>query len=343
MGNKISDEIQMLISALGNYNNGLEVSRLLLGYLNPDSITEQTIIAALENERDGGHLVRMLYGRRSGVIFSETALATAVRVHHSDVVRFILEHSECVRISEEILTAAICKRLPGGDKTNIVDITLFHDPDIQVRESTVIDTIHYSRYESPKILELFCKHDKSLFCTEDVIMAAVTSLYPENLEIILQQDRSLKISSSMIMMAMKAFGGAAQLSVMLHHDHTLVIEEEHLIAAASSRDNPGLIFELLQTRGKLGIADPASESLSIGTVKRRKVSHQPPSRISEGIIDAALSNPEDTARRPLLRLFLEWGTITESDYRTRMSYPIARSDPASTVTSPSVSETSSDL
>ena len=333
---------EMLISALGNDNNGLEVSRLLLGYLNPDSITEQAIIAALEN-RKGGHLVRMLYSRRSGLIFSEAALATAVREHDSDVVKFILENSECVRISEKILTGAICKRPTGNDKVKIVDILLLHDPHIQVRESTVIDAIHSSGYESPKILELFCKHDKSLFCTEDVIIAAVTSLKPEILEFILQQDPSTKISSAMIMMAVKAFRGAAQLSVMLHHDPTLVIEEEHLIAAASSGDDPSLIFELLQTRGKLDIADPANESLSIGTVKRRKVSHQLPSRISGGVIDAALSNPEDTARRPLLRLFVEWGIITESDYRTGMSYPTARSDPPSTVTLPSISELFPDL
>ena len=339
--NVSTDEI--LISALGNYDHGLEVSRLVLGNLDPDSISEQTIIAALENHKVGGDLVRLLHSRRSDLIFSEAVLTVAVKREFSpDVVEFILANYESITISEMVFTAAICTRNREDRSGTTIELLLLHDPDIEVRESTVIKAIR-SDYRPRSILTTFCKHNKSLFCTEDVITAAVTSSKHETLEIILQQDRSTKISSTMIMMAMKATEGAAKISVMLHHDHTLVIEEEHLIAAALNSDQPSLIFEILQARGKLDIANPASESLSIGTAKRRKVSHELPSRISNGIIDAALSNPDEEARRPLLRLFLEWGIITENDYRTGISYPINRSHPTSTVTSPSVSETSSDL
>lgn len=306
---------EMLISALGNEYNGLEVTRLLLGYLDPDSITEQAIIAALRHRTSGGDLVRLLHSRRSGLIFSKAALAVAVKEQSPNVVKFILEESECVKICEEILVEALRNRV--WDNPETLDILLLHDPDIRVRESTIIDAIHVSG--KPEILEMFCKHNKSLFGTEDVIRAALTCSRPEVLEIVLQQGCNTKVSSSMIMKAMKAPRGAAKISVMLHHDHTLVIEEEHLIAAASSRDNPSLIFELLQTRGKLDIANPASESLS--TAKRRKVSHKPPPRISSGVLNAALFNPSEQARGPLLRLFLNWGLIIETDYTKSMSNP----------------------
>ena len=330
---------EMLISALRNYENGLEVSRLLLGHLNPDSITEQAIIAAMENRQYGDQLVRMLYGRRTGLMFSEAALAVAVRVQDSDVVKFILERSECVRIPPKILTEAI-RNPPRTEE--IVDILLLHDPDVQVRESTVIDAIH-SGYATLEILKLFCKHNKPLFYTENVIIAALSSPEPKVLEIILQQNRSTKISSSMIMTAMKEFRGAAKLSFMLHHDPTLAMEEEHLIAAASSSEDPNLIFELLHTRGKVDIADPDSESLSTGTAKRRKVSHKPPLRLSTRVLEAALCNTSEQARGMLLRLFLKWGIITEDDYFNRMSNRYIRSHLKPMERLPSISELFPDL
>ena len=345
---------KMLISALGNIYHGLEVSRLLLGYLNPDSISEQAFIAALENPlngvmpcaqngaRNGADLVGLLYSRRNGLIFSEVALAVAVERKSPDVVSFVLEHSECVRISEEILTRTILNPWPDN-APEIVDVLLLHDPDIEVQESIVIEVIHNSK--SPGlVLTMFRKHNKSLFCTEDVIIAAVHSCSESNvLEIILQQDRSIKISSTIIMAAMRAQIAAAQISVMLHHDHTIVIKDEHLIAAALNSYHPSLIFELLQTRGKLHTANSANESLSTGTAKRRKVTHKPPLRISIGVLNAVLSNPEERARGPLLRLFLKWGIITEMDYTNGMSKPSNSSYRPATVTLPSIPELFPDL
>ena len=335
---------EMLISALRNQVNGPEVSRLLLGYLNPDSITEQAIIAALENQNHGGQLFRMLYGRRSGLKFSEAVLTAAVKGPNSpDVVELILANYECVTISEVVFTAAICHPNPQDLSGRIIDLLLLHDPDIEVRESTIIEAIRGSGSPSA-VLTMFYKHKKPLFCTEDVIIAALSSTDSEVLKIILQQDPSTNISSSMIMMAMTNFhNDKAQVHSMLCHDPTIVIEEEHLIAAASSSFDPSLIFELLQKRGKLYIANPASESLRASTAKRRKVSHNPPLRISTGVLNAALSNPMEEARGLLLRLFLRWGIITETEYTNWMSKPSNPSHPLSTVTLPSSSEISSDL
>ena len=175
-----------MISALGNDYNSLEVLRLLLGYLNPNSITEQAIIAALKHRRNGGDLVRLLHSRRSGLIFSKAALAVAVKEQAPNIVKFILEESKYVKISKEILTEAF--RNPWQDNTpQIIKILLLHDPDIQVRESTVIHAIRSSFLGRPtKILEMFCKHNKSLFYTEDIIIAAISSRRePDVLEIIL--------------------------------------------------------------------------------------------------------------------------------------------------------------
>ena len=305
----------MLIPALGNKNHCLQVSRLLLGYLNPDAITEQVIIAALKNLRDGGDLVRLLFSRRSGLIFSEAVLAIAIRLHEPDVVQYILENFECVNIPNQFLAGSFSD-YPRDNAAAIIDILLRHDPDIQVRESTVIKVIRHS-WSPRSILTMFCKHNKSFFRTEGVIKAAVGAVDSGILEIILQQDRSTKISSSMITMAIKSLCGETKLSMMLDHDPTLVIEEKHLIAAASSGDN--LIFELLQTRGKLDIANPADESLS--TAKRRKVSQKPPLRISTRVLKAAFANTEEPAQDPLLQLFQKWGIITENDYANRMSNP----------------------
>ncbi len=57
----------------------------------------------------------------------------------------------------------------------------------------------------------------------------------------------MAMQRSMVMFAMRAHRGAALISVMLNHDHTLVMEEEHLIAAASDCYDPYSIFAFLQT------------------------------------------------------------------------------------------------
>ena len=201
---------EMLISALANCVYGLEVSRLVLGYLNPDSISEQIIIAALGNYNWGGDLVRLLHSRRSGLVFSEAVLLDAVKTQTSNVVELILANYEWATISETVFTAAISKYSRDSLGRN-AELLLLHDPDMEVREPTVIKAIRDS--SSPcDILTTLCKHKKYLFCTEDVVMAAVTCHQPQVLEIILQHDRSTKISSSMIMMAMKSEIGVPLIS-----------------------------------------------------------------------------------------------------------------------------------
>lgn len=308
---------EMLDSALSNWKNGEEVTRLLLGYLNPDHINEQAIITALENFHWGGQLVRLLYSRRSSLTFSGAALAVAVRLQRSNVVEFILERCECVRITEKLLIAATTNFL-SNETPKTVNLLLSHDPDVCVQESTVIAAIQYG-VQVVEIMDVFCKHGKPLLCTQNVVAAAAKhEKGPRILDTILQQDRDAKISSSMVTMAMRAERGAALISVMLHHDHTIGIEEEHLIAAASSRYDPSLIFAFLQSKGKVDDADTASDIFNAGPAKRRRVAHKQSPRISTNVINAAFSNSNKGARRQLLILFLEWGIITKTEYENRI-------------------------
>lgn len=307
----------MLKAALSNRFHGVEVTRLLLGHLNPDHINEEAIFAALGNFDCGCDLIILLHSRWSSLTFSEAALAVAVRCQPIETVKFVLERCECARVTEEILTAAASTyyiaRAP-----KIIDLLLLHDPGIRVQEFTVIAAIQRP-YQVLKILDTFCRHGKSLFCTENIVAAAAMSdIGPKALEIILKQDRGARISSSMIMMAMQAERGAALISVLLNHDQSLIITEEHLIAAASNRDDPSLIFAFLQTKGKLRNPDIHCEVLSTGPAKRLRVSRISSPRISPGVIKTALSNPKKGARRLLLELFVEWGVITELDLNDAM-------------------------
>lgn len=308
-GNTSVDE--MLESALSNDPNGEEVTRLLLGYLNPDQINEQAIIAAVSNEDLGGDLIRLLHSRWSSLTFSEAALTVAVRWLRSDDIEFILERCEVVRVTEEMLTGA-ARQAAGAQDT--INLLLLHDPDISVQGSTVIAAIE-DPYQAVEILEMFCRHRKSLPCTESIIAATVNCVEgPKALKIVLEENRGALISSSMIMMAMQAKRGALLIPVMLDHDHTIVMNEEHLIAAASNRYDPSTIFEFLQTKGKLANTNLASEVLNTGAAKRRRISHKSSPRISRNVINAAFSNPSGVAKHRLLTLFLRWGIITETDY-----------------------------
>lgn len=313
-GNTNADE--MMCSALNNFTYGGEVTRLLLGHLNPDRISEQAIIAALRNDSFGGSLIRLLHNRWGSLPYCEAALAVAVRYQNLEIVKLVLEGCEDVKVTEKTLTAAIANL---GMALPVLELLLFHDPDIPIQDSTVIRAIH-NDFEGPDILHAFCSHGKPLRCTELIVMvAAKAEKGLDCLEIILQQDRGLRISYSMVMKAMRAERGAALISVMLRHDRTIDISEEHLIAAASNCYDPSTIFAFLQTEGKLGNTNPLSEFLNSGSAKRFRVSPRFLPRISFKVINAAFSNPKEGLRLKLLELFLEWDVITAADYNNRMN------------------------
>ena len=52
------------------------------------------------------------------------------------------------------------------------------------------------------------------------------------------------------MIAIRAERGAALISVMLHLNHAMFIEEEHSVAAASNPYDPSTRFALLETKVK---------------------------------------------------------------------------------------------
>lgn len=305
----------MTCSALENIEDGEEVTRLLLGHLNPNRISEQAIIAALGNGSCGGFLITVLHNRWDSLPYYEAALPVAVHYQLPEIVELVLEGFEDVRVTEKTLTEAITN---FGCAVPILELLLFHDPDIRIQESTVIRAIH-NELEGPDILHAFCRHGKPLLCTELIVTAAAKAKSgPDSLEIVLQQDRGARVSYSMVMEAMRAECGAALISVMLRHDHTIDINEEHLIAAASNCYDPSTMFAFLQTKGKLGNTIPVSEFLNSGPAKRLRVSPRSLPRISTKVINAAISNPREGLRLKLLELFLEWGVITAADYDNRM-------------------------
>lgn len=313
-GNTNADE--MVCSALDNLEHGEEVTRLLLGHLNPDRISEQAIIAALGNDSCGGSLIRLLHNRWDSLPYCEAALAVAVCYQHPEIVKLVLEACEDVKVTEETLIAAIAN--PETALPNL-ELLLFQDPDIPIQESTVIRAIH-DELEGPDILHAFCRHGKPLLCTELIVTAAAKAEKGlDCLEIILQQDCGARLSYSMVMTAMRAERGAALISVMLRHDRTIDISEEHLIAAASNCYDPSTIFAFLQKEGKLGNTNPVSEFLNSGSAKRFRVSPRFLPRISFKVINAAFSNPKEGLRLRLLELFLEWDVITAADYNNRMN------------------------
>ena len=304
---------EMLKSAMSNPFHAQQVTLLLLGHLNPDCINEQAIITALEHNEYADGLLGLLHNRRNSLPFSEAALKVAVRKQGPYAVKIVLEGLQGVRISKQILTAAAANE--SGLGPEVIEVLLHHDPDIRIQEPTVSAAIR--SFEGIETLQALCKHETPLLCREYIVSCAAVYHGPYALNIILKHDRNARISHPMVMIAMKAVRGAALISVMLRHDHTTVVDEEHLIAAASNRSEPSTIFALLQTKGKLGNTNPTSEIINSGPAKRRRVSPRSLPRITRKVIDAAFSNTDEGARLALLELFLDWGLITQVEFSTR--------------------------
>lgn len=310
---KVSKD-EMLESALSNESHGEEVTRLLLGYQNPDCINEQAIMTALGNINFGGDLIRLLYSRWSNPNLSGAALAIAVGCQPPEAVKFVLKLCKSVIITETILTAA-ARNISSGNIAEIFELLLLHDPDVCIQESTVVAIIE-GIAPNVETFDTIRTCGKYVSCTENVVAAAARhDQGSDALDIVLQQDRNAKITSPMIMVAMKAKHGAALASIMLHYDHTLIIEEEHLLAGAANRFDPRGIFALLQSKGKL---KQAGEVRDTNRAKRCRRSRKLSPRITTKVIDAAFSNPNEAARGLLLELFVEWGIITQAELDSRM-------------------------
>ena len=317
-GNTAPDE--MFQSAMRNFDYGEQVTLLLLGHLDLDCINEQATIMASENNHQGGNLIEMLHNRPSSPAFSEATLEVAVREQDANVVKLVLEGLKGVKVTEQILTAATANHKiikPGTGADEIIELLLHHSPNIRIQESTVGAAIR-NEFKGFRILQALCKHEKPPLCTEFIVSCAATVDHgPDALDLILKHEHNAKISSSMIMMAMKANPAAALISVMLSQDHTIVMNEEHLIAAASNRYDPRTIFALLQTKGKLANTNPTSNIINSGPAKRRRVSPRSLPHITSKVIEAAFSNPDEAAKLLLLELFLEWGLITQAEFDDR--------------------------
>ena len=307
---------EMLKSAMRNGWHAKEVTLLLLGHLDPDCIDEQAIITALEHPR-GDDLIRLLQRRRSNLPFSEAALEVAVRKQDHNVVKVILKDLKGVRITQQILTAAADRSICLTPRDKIIELLLHHDPDIRIQEPTVGAAIQ-NYHKGLEMLQILCKHEKPLLCTEFMVScAARVEQGPDALDIILKHERNAKVSRSMVMIAMQANRSAALVSVMLRYDHTIVLDEEHLIAAASNPHDPTTLFAFLQTKGKLGNTNATSNIINSGPAKRRRVSPRSLPRITRKVIDAAFSANKDDANLSLLELFLEWGLITQAEFDNR--------------------------
>ena len=312
-----SPAYEMLKSAMSNHYHAQQVTLLLLGHLNPDCITEQATITALEHDNHGGDLIRLLHDRRDSLPFSEAALKAAVRKQGPDDVKLVLEGLNGSRITEQIMTAAAANPKYPESKGKMIELLLRHDPDIRIQEPTVGAAIH-NRYKGLEILKTLCKHEKHLQCTEFMVSCAASVEHgPVALNIILKHEHNARISRSMVMIAMKAVRGAGLIAVMHRHDHTIVIDEEQLIAAALNRSDPTTIFAFLQAKGQLGNTNPTSDIINSGPAKRRRVSPRSLPRITRKVIEAAFSNPDEGARLPLLDLFLEWGLVTQAEFDNR--------------------------
>ena len=317
-GNTATDE--MFQSAMENFHYAVQVTLLLLGHLNLDFINEQAKITASENDYQGGNLIKLLHNRQGSPAFSEAALEVAVREQDGNVVKLILEGLKGVKVTEHILTAATANtrvNKPGIGAYEIIELLLHHNPNIRIQESTVGAAIR-NEGKGFEILQALCKHGKPPRCTEYIVSCAATVGHgPDALDLILKHEHNAKISRSMITMVMRANRAAALISVMFRQDHTIVIDEEHLMAAASNCYDPRTIFAFLQTKGKLGNTNPTSDIINSGPAKRRRVSPRSLSRITRKVIDAAFSNPDEGAKLPLLELFLEWGLITQAEFDNR--------------------------
>ncbi len=253
---------------------------------------------------------------------SQRLVENAVYRCSQSTVKLVMERCKCLIITEDLLIRAAKNHMHAVE---ILDLLLERDPTLIVSESIFEAVFDWSK--SPhKIMDMFLRRGKPLLFSEMIVEAAAGSdVYAESseaLSLILRQDKDATISPSMIMTAMQEENGDDVILVMLRHDPSINVTEEHLIAAATNQYCGSEIFAVLQKNGKIKKPKLPTKSTGAGPTKRwwtfrnRSSTHRSrdvTAQITKKVIKAAAGNTHPWEARRLLALFEAWGYLKEAD------------------------------
>ena len=313
---------KMLLAAVQNERFGAQVVRVLLGLRSINTVCEDTVIWSLRNEDHSLSLLKTFEDRWGILVFSMDSLVTALSRKDPDVVEFVLSRCERFSLTESLFITAMA----GAALHNvgyIVDLLLEYDPAFHVQDRLVAETVAMCHCQV--ILESYLRHGKALVLTENVVRAAARNLdHGVNaLETIFQHNSGAKVSDTMVLEALRSRCGAALITLMLENDPSIAMQEDFLIAAASNPDEGVLVLEALHEKDRITLPGSIVRTTRAPPAKRQRLSSDlSPSlrdqgtksaQITRRVIEAAASNDDKYQRRRLLSLFQTWGVLTEGD------------------------------
>ena len=314
-----------------------DIVELVYDRCKPPAITEDLLISATRNNaihfNTRGELLQYLLERNIPLSVTQRVLfEVVVSCCSQSVVKIVLDRCNCLVLDEDLLVnAARNMRDP-----ETFDLLLERDTTFVVSEPVMVAVVT-NRLCAFRFMDIFSRRGKPLLLSEKVIEAAISNDLsgPDALDFILQQSKDATISGSMIMTAMKESHGAEMISILLRHDPSINITENHLIAAAGSYRG-GATLAFLRKKGKickppLPIECPETGPAPGGARSCRACCHQiwpwrtPRNRLSshrsrditpqitKNVINAAAANRNSYAAREILALFESWGFLEKSD------------------------------
>ena len=189
---EITEDI--LISAAGNWNVGLEMMQLLLARCSLFTITEDVLISAAENDILGLEMMQSLLARRSDFTITEAILISAAGNWNvgPEMMQLLLARCNDLTITERIMLSMAKNRFQG---TGLMELVFDQYPTIEITEAIANAMAQYGTRIG--LLQLF-NHDRTLQVSETMLKSALSNQEPnyrfENFSLLLDRSGSSHVA-----------------------------------------------------------------------------------------------------------------------------------------------------
>ena len=218
----------LLRAAASNKHYGVEVMRLLLGWLPTYRIGDDLVMAAVRNRSQFPGLLTTFMDRQDDLVFPAAALTIAVENYYTNIVGLVYERCELSAVTEDLLISATFNR---EHRDAVVQFLLERNSSPNVSQRVLEEVV---RYCDPRVVGLVLDRCNSLTTTEDLLLRASQNWHSsaEIFEILLERDPTHVVSESVMVAAVANFYYGADIMNMLHRRGKPLLFSEAVVAAA---------------------------------------------------------------------------------------------------------------
>lgn len=259
----ISEDV--LLAALKNESEGLDLVKLLYSRDSTAPITEAIVKAAVRNESDGLSILKYLFSTSPSISTTEEVVAAAVenKAHGLGIIEFFISIGRNVPITESVVKSAAGNSQCGS---KIVELLRVKDPTFRVSGAILAAAVK-SGNEAVKTLEVLLAQGTSAPITERVLKAAAknSSTGLEIIQLLFARDNNLAVTESLVSAAAQnSIQGFKLIQFLLKKTDVLSISEDVVRSISQNKQcGKAIMSLLLEESARIGIGVSALRAAAV--------------------------------------------------------------------------------